>query len=239
MRDDLRVGFPGDAEGPAGRWDREARRLHERYLVEVVEACGLCPWAERARVQGHTRTAVLLHVDDSAFVPSLAVFDEWADDAQVDIGFLVLPRLPLGRRDFNRFVARLQVLYAQSHPPGQAPFALAAFHPDAKAVIDDAERLIPFLRRSPNPCVQAVRMTALERVRSGSPEGTQFIDVASIEASLPKNVTPPLRQRIARMNLETVRRMGVAQFAACVEDIQRDRDRTYAALEGPPFSSGR
>jgi hypothetical protein len=234
MTHDLGASVHVDADGSAEPWQREACRLHERYLVEIVEACGLCPWAERARLQGRTTTAVLLQVDDAAFEPCLAALDEWAADTRLDIGFLVLPRLPLGRLDFDRFVARLQAIYAGRLPPGQTPFALAAFHPDAAPIVDDAERLIPFLRRTPDPCIQVVRMSTLKRVRGSTPEGTQFIDVASLEASLLREAVVPLRQRIARTNLDTVRRMGVAQFAACVEDIQRDRDRTYAALGGLP-----
>jgi hypothetical protein len=69
-------------------------------------------------------------------------------------------------------------------------------------------------------------------VRGGAPEGTQFVDVARIGAALSAEVgTPPLRERIARANLDAVRRMGATEFAARVDDIQRDRHRTYAALE--------
>lgn len=213
------------------RWRREAERVHERYLIEVVEACGLCPWAERARRDGRTRTAVLLQVDDEAIAPSLAAMDEWAADGRLDIGFLIFPRLPLGRTDFDRFVSRLRNADAQRRPPGEAPFALAAFHPDAAPHLDDPERLIPFLRRTPDPCIQLVRMTTLRRVRNGTPEGTQFVDIkAIIEAALANEAAPPLRERIARANLQAVRRMGVAQLEERIGDIRRDRDQTYASL---------
>ena len=59
---------------------------------------------------------------------------------------------------------------------GESPFAMAAFHPDAAADLDDPERLIPFLRRTPDPTIQLVRQEALERVRGRHPQGTAFVD---------------------------------------------------------------
>ena len=39
---------------------REAKRLHERYSVEFVEDFNLCPWAARARKDGHTDVRVVV-----------------------------------------------------------------------------------------------------------------------------------------------------------------------------------
>jgi hypothetical protein len=212
------------------RWRREADRLHRRYLVEIVERCGLCPWAERARVQRRTQSAVLLQSDDGGLAPALGLLDEWAAESRIDIGFILFPRLRLRRVDFDGFVARLRGMEAGRRPPGEPPFALAAFHPDAEADMEDADRLVPFLRRSPDPCIQAIRMSTLKRMRSRTPEGTQFVDLSRLEAVLADDGGLPLRQRIARANQETLRRMGVERFAARVADIHRDRDETYASL---------
>ena len=211
-------------------WVSEAERLHQRYLIEIVEAYDLCPWAQRARLGGQTRVAVLLAGEDDLVAQSLDALDGWNDDG-IRIGFLVFPRVKLGRVEFNRFVAHLRSVDTDRCAIGSAPFALAAFHPDAEPDLADPERLVPFLRRTPDPCVQAVRMSALERVRRGTPGGTQFIDVASLEASLKAEaVTPPLRERIARANLDTVRREGVPAMRARFEAIQSDRAQTYRAL---------
>jgi hypothetical protein len=218
-------------------WVREAERLHRRYLVEVVEAFGLCPWAERARLDGKTHVSILLEADETALEASMAVLDRWGHE-QAEIGFLVYPRLPLGRLEFDGFVARLRLADAERHGLGGAPFALATFHPDAEPDLGDAERLVPFLRRTPDACVQAVSMTALERVRRGTLGGTQFVDIAAIEANPSGTAAAQsLRERIARANLETVRRAGVESLRACFEGIRRDRARTYevlAAREGLP-----
>lgn len=212
-------------------WAREAERLHGRYVVEIVEAYDLCPWAQRARLEGRTRVSVVLEGEDQALAPSLGSLGRWGDD-RIEIGFLVFPRLRLGRVEFDRFVAGLRSIDAERHPLGKAPFALAAFHPEAEADVGDHERLVPFLRRTPDPCVQAIRMAVLERVRRGTPGGTQFIDVASLDASLSEeSATPSLRDRIARTNLETVRRVGVQALRSRLDAIQHDRARAYRALE--------
>lgn len=212
-------------------WVREAERLHCRYLVEIVEAYDLCPWAQRARTEGRTRVSVVLEGEDQAVAPSIGSLDRWALDG-IEIGFIVFPRLGLGRIEFDRFVSRLRSSDAERHPLGNVPFALAAFHPEASPDVADPERLVPFLRRTPDPCVQAIQMTTLERVRRGTPAGTQFVDVASLEATVSEEAaTPSLRDRIARTNLETVRRVGVQALRSGLDAIQEDRVRTYRALE--------
>lgn len=212
-------------------WVREAERLHRRYLVEIVEAYDLCPWAQRARTEGRTRVSVVLEGEHQAVAPSVESLDRWALDG-IEIGFLVFPRLGLGRIEFDRFVSRLRSSDAERHPLGKAPFALAAFHPDASPDVADPERLVPFLRRTPDPCVQAIQMAALERVRRGAPTGTQFVDVASLDAAVSEEAaTPSLRDRIARANLETVRRVGVQALHSRFDAIQQDRARAYRALE--------
>ncbi len=234
---------PGRMKQLEERWQTEAERLHRRYVVEVVEACGLCPWAEGARMQGRTTSAVLLQGDEAGPEPAIALLDVWAAQPRVDIGFLIFPRMVVGRVAFDEFVARLRSTEAARRPPGEPAFALAAFHPDADADLHDADRLVPFLRRSPDPCVQAVRLSMLKRVRNAAPaEGTQFVDVSSLEAlGDGGGAAPTLRERIAGANRDTVRRIGVAAFAARVEDIHRDRDRTYASLRepGPTAGAGR
>lgn len=147
-----------------------------------------------------------------------------------EVGFLLYPRLPLSRAEFDAFLARLQAAASERHPIGEAPFALAAFHPDAKLDLDSAERLIPFLRRSPDPCVQAVRMSVLHRVRAGTPQGTQFVDVANLAELLAGKAELSLRDRIARANLDVVRNLGASELASRFEEIQRDRQASYAAL---------
>lgn len=208
-------------------WNREAERLYRRYQIEVVEACNLCPWAARARLAGKTATRVVLEVESNN-ASLLALVDELEADSRVEVALLILPRLDLGPRAFDSFVARLRDDDAARRPLGTIPFMLAAFHPEALPDVEDAERLIPFLRRTPDPTIQLIRSSAVDAVRRGTPQGTQLVDVDMIERGLePPSV--PLRERIARANLATVNAMGLDELTRTLDDIRRDREETYRA----------
>ncbi len=212
---------------------REALRIYRRYASEIIERYTFCPWAERARLEGHVTERVLVQ-SDADTAPSLAAMAELAADPAIEIGLLIYPRITLGRLPFEHFVAEVRRADEARHELGAATFALAAFHPDAQADLDDPERLIPFIRRSPDPTVQLVRLSVLESVRSRSPEGTAFVDPASLDLDRllaeQEKAKLPLRQRIARANQETVTEVGVEAIEATLADIFRDRDESYAKL---------
>jgi len=212
------------------RWTREAVRLHRRYQTEIVEAYRLCPWAERAIADGRVREAVILQDGSGAVEPSLAAIDSWIDDPTADVAFAIYPRLALGRQEFHDFAARLRNADTARHELGAVPFVFAAFHPEADADTADPERLIPFLRRTPDPTLQFLRASALDGIRSGASQGTQFLDIASLDAILSGTAQPPLRERVARANLATAERCGIAALRRHLDDIRRDRDETYRAL---------
>ena len=160
-------------------------------------------------------------------------------DTDADIGLLVFPELTLGRLEFQHFGARVRAEY---EPPGTRRahgFALADFHPDAHPDLEAAERLVPFIRRSPDPTLQLIRYAALEAARLGSP-GSRFFDVSTLSAfelgSLPTRIEP-VHERLARANLQTVQRVGVARVCHVLDDIVRDRDESYAqlGLAPPPW----
>lgn len=215
---------------------REALRIYRRYATEIIERHAFCPWAERARLDGHVTERVLTQSDATDMAPSLDAISELDADPAIEIGLLIYPRLQLARLEFEHFVGQLRREDTPRHALGEVPFAMAAFHPDARADLSDPERLIPFIRRSPDPTIQLVRQSVLDRVRSRSPEGTAFIDPASLDLELllaekeKEKTTLPLRQRIARANQETVSEVGVGELDSQLADIFRDRDETYARL---------
>ncbi len=212
------------------RWADEAMRLHHRYQLEIVEACGLCPWAERARVGDNFRARVLFQTDARDTSASLACIDEFIADERADVAVILFPRLRLGRLDFERFMGAVRDADAARHCLGCIPFVFAAFHPEALVDASEAERLIPFLRRTPDPTIQLLRSSLLERVRSGTPQGTQFVDMRAIHEEAVR--TPiSLRERIATANLATVERMGIAELARRLDALVSDRIATYRALE--------
>jgi hypothetical protein len=219
--------------------EREVMRLNARYLTEVVEGFGLCPWAQRARLEGRVEPRVFLHDSPEFLADSLLALEALAGRPELEIGLFIYPCLRLGRLPFEHFARRLRERDAERYPVGEVPFAMAAFHPDAEPDLGDPQRLVPYLRRTPYPTLQVVRMSALARVRAGDDGGTLFVDPAAVaamtfdlatgaQAGAP---TPPLRERIARANLATVERVGTAAVDAVVRDILRDRDETHARLE--------
>jgi hypothetical protein len=212
-------------------WTREALRLHRRYQIEIVQEYELCPWADRATLDGRVRERAVLERDaEDAIVPSLRAITDWMADPSADVAFLVYPRLTLGRGAFHDFAARVRDTDARRHELGQVPFVSAAFHPEADPDAGDPERLIPFLRRTPDPTLQLLRASTLDGIRSGTSQGTQFLDMKSLEAVLSGHGQPPLRERIARANLATAMRVGIATMRARMDDILRDRHETYRAL---------
>jgi hypothetical protein len=222
------------ADLAAEAWVREATRLHDRYVVEIVEQFGLCPWATRARLGGRLRVEVSLQTDDADTGKALDTLSRWATDESMEVGFLLFPRLALARAEFDRFTSKVRSEEATRHELGLAPFAMVAFHPAGPPSLEDPERLIPFLRRTPDPCIQVIRIAVLERVRGSVPEGTQFVDVALLDAAVTGPVEVSVRDRVGRANLETARRVGIDELRRCMDDIRRDRDETYERLGGAP-----
>jgi hypothetical protein len=178
--------------------------------------------------------------------PSVAkrVFEtlnHFADDTRVELLLLLLPRFELGRLELDAF--QRMVREQQNHAEGT--FALAAFHPEAQPDLGDPERLIPFLRRSPDPMLQALRTSTLDRIDPSRGSGTQFMDLDQVlaagllgDSGLARPAPEPLRRRIARANLATLERAGIEAFERSIEDIIEDRARTYAALNLAGSGSG-
>lgn len=214
----------------ATRLSAEALRLFGRYQLEIVEHFRLCPWADRARREGAVETRVL-QLPDPRGPEVLPTIQELATHPRTEIGILLFPRCRSTFDEFERFAAVLRELDQDRWPLGHAPFAIAAFHPAASADTRSGERLIPFLRRTPDPTLQLVRLSALEKVRAGDTDGTQFVDLQRVDfASLGTQDSRSLRERIATNNLETVRAVGVEAFCARLDDIAQDRSDSYAKL---------
>jgi hypothetical protein len=249
--DDDRDDGGGDArEGPADelgddqaeRLRREALRVYERYTVEVVEAFQLCPWARRARLDGHVRTHVLLDATPAA-ERVLEQIDEIFRDPRIEVGLILLPRVRWERQPFRRFVEEVRAAHAARHlaarASGPPPLAMAAFHPRAPLDLGSAARLVTFLRRTPDPTIQIVRQSALAAVRGSETSGAVYAPRAvldlvtrgalgALEALAAEPL--PMADRVAETNLATVQREGAERIQAILDDILADRDRAYAAL---------
>lgn len=208
----------------------EAIRVYRRYAVEIVEGFVFCPYAEKARQDGETKELVLTGATPSD-EEVLEVVDRVIEEEVVEIGLLLLPRVEISRPELGRWVEGLRKAHAARH--GRTIMAIEGFHPVADADLSSAERLTPFVRRTPDPTLQLTRLTGLERIRRGTPQGTGFFDPETMDVSafLEEPQKRPLHERISDMNHDTVVRLGVAEIEARMEDILRDRDRAYAAID--------
>jgi hypothetical protein len=213
---------------------RETTRIYRRFQEEFVESLAVCPWAERARVDGRVRIEVVLEpaLRVSAAVETGAAL---AADPQVEIGLLIYPWATVGREAFEVFVADVRQADAKHHHRAGVPMAMAAFHPHAASDLASPARLVPFLRRSPDPTIQLVRRSALDHVRRGHAHGTGFVDPQMLTPELlfakPKRA---LHERVALANHQRVEAEGVESYERVLADIQRDRDETYARLRASP-----
>ncbi len=204
-------------------------RLHTRYLTEFVEAFNVCPFAEGARKTRALERRVIL--DEDPLAAALAATEELAAIDRVAVAILIFPRHTAGADAFDGFVAELRAAEAERRPRVRAaPFAFAPFHPDAPYGADTPDRLVMFLRRSPDPSVQLVRFTALDAVRSSAPGGKFLFDFspAGYEELERRASALPVSDRIARDNFETVAKHGLARFERILDDIRHDRARAYA-----------
>ncbi len=220
-------------------------RVYERYAVEVVERFGFCPWAHAARTSGSAPVRVVFSVNQDDFVESLTHLNALSHGSQgdpsevesetetdFDVALVIYPLLDLGRLDFEDFVRRLRAR-SEDDARDLTAFAMAAFHPHAEADLGHPDRLVPFVRRTPDPTLQLVRKSALFSIK-GLDSGTQFVDVTALGSlgvgAYESPGVKPVRQRIAEQNLATVRDVGTASVEGVLHDIFREREEGHEAL---------
>ncbi|HEX2691189.1 MAG TPA: hypothetical protein VHN14_31470 [Kofleriaceae bacterium] len=196
----------------------EVLRIFERYLVEVVERYELCPWARGTREHGELAVGVLWGA------PSLA---QWVAEAErllagpgVAVAAVIAPELLTSRDEFGALRDRVA-----SRIPSAG---VAEFHPTAGLDLSTPARLVPFVRRSPDPLLQLVPLALLHAVRAAPP----VADLAQQAAMLGGHAGAPRRAlsaRIAAANHATVAQAH-AEIAAVLEAIAQDRRTAYARV---------
>jgi hypothetical protein len=207
--------------------------VYERYAIEVVERFGFCPWARSARESGDVHLHVVFSADPHDFDSSLAALGELCGrPSPPDIALFIYPLLDTPRLGFEDYARRLRAL-AEQGSPTLSEYAMAAFHPTASPDLTDPDRLVPYVRRSPDPTLQLVRKSALSSIK-GLSSGTSFLDVSALSVEGFKALSGPapkaVRERIAEQNLLTVTQVGPSVVEAVLADIASDRERAHAAL---------
>lgn len=233
-------------EGPP---DAVIHRIHDRYLVEVVEALGLCPFARRSRELGRVhRPLFRLHrgvASAETAARALADVARAHADAEIVLLTFVDPQsiVPRGSfrtpTEFDAFVADVRHAFSLLDAPR---FYMVGFHPESGSLAPDRpltkDTLVPLIRRSPDPVVQCVSAEVLERVRVQAQEAAHRRLLESVadedpllRALVERSVQPDseLSADIARHNFDAVGSgPGLAELVRRLEDIRRDRDRSYA-----------
>lgn len=197
---------------------REALRLHARYHSELIERFSVCPWARAARVEGRARAHVVTHVFCSAkeLAPVLA---GWADDHSINVAFLIAPRFTGGP---DSFAAWARSIGAQQ----DGVFLTAPFYPFAA----ESAGSIQFLRQTPDPTVQLVRRSRLEEIRAQDPP--HYRDIFDIDLETLNGTKAPqsVAASVVSHNERMLEREGRAEIQRILDDIRRDRERSYARL---------
>jgi environmental stress-induced protein Ves len=222
-------------------------RVHDRFLLEVVEALGLCPFARRSRELGRVHRPL---VYDAPAAPAQVAARVYAvvaahPDAEIVLVTFIGPGPGpcfAHARDLDDFVKEVRPAYDALGGP---TFFMVGFHPRSgepdpgdEPPRATADSLVPVLRRTPDPVIQCVRADVLERVRWQAQQAAHAKMMAEAEKLDPRlrkilehSVHPDssLSADIARKNFETVGAgPGRERLAAVVAAIACDRDEAYA-----------
>lgn len=195
----------------------DVHRVLGRYIAEIVEKYGLCPWAHQARISGAIGTEILWGTPtiDAWLTCTSVLFAQ----PKVQIAMIVAPELACSPADFR--VMRDHVSARLTH------VGVAEFHPDAPLDLATPARLVPYLRRSPDPMMQLVPLQLLEAAR-----GRVVLPVgrgaqAQMLGGFAPRPKPGLAEQVAAANHARALR-DVDAITSVLADIRADRDRTYA-----------
>lgn len=155
----------------------EIQALHDRYLLEVVEELGLCPFARRCREQGRVARPLFYGEPDPregqppAVAQALLTLTRAEPTLEVVLLTFVLPRATghlwhdVGR--FEDFVRDVRDAYDALRPPLR--FYMVGFHPGLRgpdpARPPTPDGLVPLIRRTPDPVIQCIRADLLDDIR--------------------------------------------------------------------------
>jgi hypothetical protein len=195
----------------------EVLRLLDRYLIEVVERHDLCPWARASRERGELAISILWDEPD---------LDDWTAEAAgllaiptTRVALVVAPELSISRHALG--AVRDAVA---SRLPGAG---VAEFHPDAALDLTTPARLVPFVRRSPDPMLQLVPFALIDAARAARATPALADQAAMLTGNAP--ATRDLTADIAATNHATVA-ASHASITTTLDAIAADRRATYALL---------
>jgi len=177
---------------------------NDRFLVEIVEAHGICPFARGTRTSGRLHREVVLSTNVAVLTERVGALDA----VEADIALLLLPTFSGDPRALERLITEVRAADETRRPP---PFALAPFHPETPFDTTTPSRLVGLFRRSPDPTIQLVRFAALDAARRRAPDGKFFFDgSAAAWAALAARPERGLSEQISHDNFERLREAAPA-----------------------------
>lgn len=205
--------------------------LHARYVQEVVEDLGLCPFARKCRELGRLHRPTFF-APPSPHEAARRLADVVAAHPDVEVVLLTfvtrgaVPGTPpapspverqfADTERFDEFVKEVRDVYA-GLPRVPARFYMVAFHPaytraeSRRPLTPDS--LVPLLRRTPDPVIQCIRADLLDQIRrqAQSVAEARFREEMArlgpeflILAERAIQADPELSQDIARHNFDSV-----------------------------------
>ncbi len=197
----------------------EVIRLLERYLVEVVERWNLCPWARSAREGGEVAIEVVWGTPTAAALGVVAA--GLLARPGTAVAMVVVPELAVSPRELRELRAEVAPVVPQA--------GVADFHPEAPLDLGTPARLVPFVRRSPDPLLQFVPFALMKNVRAPTP----VVDLTFQAQLLGGLDLPVLREDVGDLIAEDNHRVvsaALVEVTAVLEDIARDRASAYARV---------
>jgi hypothetical protein len=196
----------------------EVLRIFERYLVEVVERHELCPWARTTREHRELAVGILWAT------PSL---EAWVAEAErllavpaARVAMVIAPELATSRAELGALRDRVAARIPSA--------GVAEFHPAAALDLTTPARLVPFVRRSPDPLLQLVPLALLHAVRA-APPAVGLVEQATMLGGHAASPRRELAERIAMANHATVTQAH-AEITAVLDAIAADRRAAYARV---------
>lgn len=194
----------------------EVRRLLDRYIVEIVEAYDLCPWARAARTGGEVAVEVLWGTPPLA--DWIAAAERALAQPNARVAMVVAPELAASPAELRAVRGQVAARISRA--------GVAEFHPDAPVDFASPARLVPYLRRSPDPLLQLVPLALLDSVRGRPPAVDRAAQVQML-GGLAQPMRGDVADSIAATNHARVSASAHA-IEAVLDDIAADRRRSYA-----------
>ncbi len=219
--------------------DAEVHRIHARYLEEVVEGLGLCPFARHSREQGRVHRPLFRVGDDTPdpqpVAEALAKVTTAHADAEIILATFIDPGGHFAAPTaFETFVTSVRAAYDKLPAP---LYFMVAFHPRLDETIDTErpltkDTLVPLTRRTPDPLIQCVNADVLERARASAQQAAKRKLMEAhghdpvLRAMLERSVQTDseLSADIARTNFEACGTgVGHQELKARIESIIAER----------------